>query len=58
MTKETIAIPNCFYRVSVKALILDDQKDFCLRLKITAYGNFQVADWILEKNQWKDLLEK
>lgn len=33
MTKETIAIPNCFYRVSVKALILDDQKRFLLALE-------------------------
>lgn len=33
MTKETTTIPNCFYRVSVKAIILDDQKRFLLALE-------------------------
>ncbi|MDD2807506.1 MAG: NUDIX hydrolase [Patescibacteria group bacterium] len=30
MAKNISVIPNCFYRVSVKALILDDQKRFLL----------------------------
>ncbi|MFA6159931.1 MAG: NUDIX hydrolase [Parcubacteria group bacterium] len=30
MTKEIVNIPDCFYRVSIKALILDNQKRFLL----------------------------
>lgn len=33
MTNETSNIPNCFYRISIKALILDDEKRFLLALE-------------------------
>lgn len=33
MTDETVIHPECFYRTSAKALILDDEKRFLLMLK-------------------------
>ena len=33
MTNEITNIPNCYYRISIKALILDDEKRFLLTLE-------------------------
>lgn len=33
MTKNNTIVPNCFYRISIKALIRDEQKRFALSLE-------------------------